>query len=125
MPLRDKFPDPGSESEWSDEIDGYVYKSVFSGATLESSYEMIRQFLQEEGYGDIPLPKDVKELEMFKLIVRNQQVIMFGDNGYVHNPIKILFPLKGRKKSTLILEVFNEKAPNHLLRFHGIIPSNP
>ncbi len=122
MPLRDEFPEPGSESVWSADIEGYVYRSVFSGATLEKSYEMIRQFLQEEGYGDVPLPKNATELELFKLVVRNQQVVMFGDNGYVHNPIKILFPLKGRKKTTLVLEIFNEKAPDHLLRFHGILP---
>ena len=43
---------------------------------------------------------------------------MFEDNGYVHNPVKILFPNDGRKKNTLILQLYNELAPKHLLRFH-------
>ena len=123
MPLRDQFPEPNGRSTGTDESDGYVYKTAFSGATLEKSYEMVRLFLEEEGYGDVPLPKDADELSQFKLTVRNRQIIMFGENGYVHNPIKILFPLKGTKKTTLLLEIYNENAQDHLLRFHGLLPN--
>ncbi|MCB0520791.1 MAG: hypothetical protein H6577_21585 [Lewinellaceae bacterium] len=118
MALRTDFPNP--ETEYlGGQSDGYVYRTVFSGATLAASFEMLRQFLKEEGYGDVPLPGNVAELEMFRLPTRNRQILLFEDNGYVHNPIKILFPNHGKQKKALILEVYNEAAPQHLLRFHG------
>ncbi len=119
MALRDNFPPPGSDY-LGGESDGYEYKTVFSGISLEHSYDMIRQFLKEEGYKDIPLPKDVEELKLFRLPTRNKQILMFEDNGYVHNPIRILFPTDGRKKKTLILCVYNEADPEHLVKFHRV-----
>ncbi len=118
MALRDKFPPAGSDY-LGGESDGYLYRSVFGGASLMLSYDMILQFLKEEGYGDIPVPQNVEELLRFKLSTRNSQILLFEDNGYVHNPIKILFPHDGRQKKNLILELYNEVAPKHLLRFHG------
>lgn len=106
-------------SELGGESDGLVFRTAFGGASLEKSYEMICAFLQEEGYEDVPLPKDADELNKFRLNTRNQQVLLFEDNGYVHNPIKILFPNDRRKKRVLLLEIYNEKAEGHLLRFHG------
>ena len=100
--------------------DGYQYTTVFSGSSLAQSYQMVRQFLKEEGYGDLPLPKDAKELQKFRLMTRNNQIMLFEDNGYVHNPIKILFPLDRRKKTMLTLCIFNESDPDHLLKFHRI-----
>ena len=117
MGLRTAFPTtPG---EYLGGIsDGYCLRSSFSGANLEHSLEMIRLFLKEEGYADLPIPKDVEELKMFRLPVRNRQILLFEDNGYVHNPIKILFPNDPRKTKLLQLEIYDENAPNHLLRFH-------
>lgn len=120
MALRNEFPEAGS-NYLGGSSDGYEYKSVFAGSTLEQSYDMIRQFLREEGYKDIPLPKNVEELKLFKLPTRNKQILLFEDNGYVHNPVKILFPKDGRKKKTLILSIYNEKDENHLLKFHKIM----
>lgn len=119
MALRNQFPPKGSDY-LGGSSDGYEYRSVFSGSNLELTYEMIRQFLKEEGYKDIPLPKDVEELKLFKLPTRNRQILMFEDNGYVHNPIKILFPKDGRKKKMLILCIYNEQDEKHLLKFHRI-----
>ena len=118
MALREDFPPAGTDYVGG-ESDGYVYRSVFGGASLEVSFDMIRQFLKEEGYASVPLPDNAKELQKFKLSTRNKQILLFEDNGYVHNPIKILFPLDARQKKTLILEIYNEKALKHLLRFHG------
>ena len=98
--------------------DGFVYRTAFSGSSLADSYNMVRQFLIEEGYSNLPMPKDAAELELFRFNTRNKQVILFEDNGYIHNPIKILFPNDRRKKRTLILEIYNENEENHLLRFH-------
>ncbi|MBE2205979.1 MAG: hypothetical protein IAE84_00210 [Saprospiraceae bacterium] len=117
MALRDDFPPAGSDY-MGGECDGYEYKTVFSGSTLEKSYAMVCQFLKEEGYSDVPLPHDARELAKFRLPTRNRQILLFEDNGYVHNPVKIIFPTDSRKRSTLILCLYNESDPQHLLRFH-------
>ncbi len=117
MALRETFPLAG-EDYLGGECDGYIYRSVFAGSRLEHSYDMIRQFLYEEGYGQLPLPRDADELLLFRLPVRNRQILLFEDNGYVHNPVKILFPIDRRKRSTLLLLIYNEKDPDHLLKFH-------
>ncbi len=118
-PIREHFPEAGSKY-LGGTCDGYVYRTIFRGRTLSHSYEMVVSFLQEHGYGDIPLPADADELLLFRLPTRNRQILMFEDNGYVHNPIKILFPIHARqvRPRTLILELYNEQAPKHLLRFH-------
>ncbi|MFK7935244.1 MAG: hypothetical protein AB8G22_17155 [Saprospiraceae bacterium] len=118
MALRDDFPAAGTEY-LGEESDGWEYRTVFAGSNLAATYAMVRQFLQEEGYEDVPLPETAADLELFRLLTRNQQILLFEDNGYVHNPIKILFPIDRRRKKTLILCVYNEKDPQHLLRFHG------
>lgn len=118
MPLRTEFPEKGDEY-LGGTSDGKVYRTTFAGGNLALSYEMVRQFLEEEGYADVPLPKDSDELLKFKIKTRNRQILLFEDNGYRHNPVKILFPVDGRKKRTLILKIYNEKAPDHLLRFHN------
>lgn len=117
MALRTNFP-PADSDYLGGESDGYVYETIFGGTSLEVSYGMVRQFLTEEGYKDIPIPETAKDLNLFRLSSRNKQILMFEDNGYVHNPVKILFPNDGRKKNTLILQLYNELAPKHLLRFH-------
>ncbi len=117
MPLREKFP-PDNIDYLGGKSDGFVYRTTFAGASLSQSYEMVRQFLIEEGFGDIPLPVDSSELLKFRLRTRNKQVLLFEENGYVHNPIKILFPADGRSKRMLFLEIYNENSPGHLLRFH-------
>ena len=121
MPIREEFPD--AESNYQEgESDGIKYTLVFNGITLENSYNMIKAFLEEEGYEDIPLPKDILELRLFRHPVSNtKQILLFDDNGYCHNPIKILFPLDRRKNRTLYLVIYNENGPDHLLRFHNVL----
>ena len=117
MALRTNFP-PADSDYLGGQSDGYVYETIFGGTSLEVSYGMIKQFLAEEGYKDIPIPEAASDLKLFRLSSRNKQILMFEDNGYVHNPVKILFPNDGRKKNTIILQLYNELAPKHLLRFH-------
>jgi len=117
MALRDGFPPEGLEYVGG-ESDGWEYKTVFSGMNLQYSYDMIKAFLEEEGYGDIPIPKNAEALNCFRLPTRNRQILLFEDNGYIHFPIKILFPMDGRQKRKLILSIYNEKAEDALLRFH-------
>lgn len=118
--LRENFPKAGEEY-LGEPSDGIVYRTTFAGSSLSHTFEMIRQFLREEGFENIPLPRDADELRCFRLNTRNKQILLFEDNGYAHNPVKILFPRDGRNKKQLILEIYNERADRHLLRFHGKI----
>lgn len=117
MALRDGFPPEGLEYVGG-ESDGWEYRTVFSGMNLQYSYDMIKAFLSEEGYADVPIPKNIEELALFRLPTRNRQILMFEENGYIHFPIKILFPTDGRQKRKLILCIYNEQVEDALLRFH-------
>ncbi len=119
MPLRTDFPPAGNPSYLDGECDGFVYKLVFGGTTLKNAYEMVCSFLDQEGYSDVPRPSDFKEMELFRLNKKQLQLRLFEENGYLHNPVKILFPENSRKKNELILFLYNEKVPDNLLRFHG------
>jgi hypothetical protein len=118
-PIREQFPLAGS-SYLGGQCDGWEYRSVFAGAKLVYTYEMVKQFLQEEGYGDVPIPETVEALRLFKR-PRGRQLQLFSEHGYCHNPIKILFPHKPQLRDTLILCLYNEKVEQHLLRFHGVL----
>lgn len=119
VPMREQFPPAGS-NYLGGASDGWEYRTVFAGSKLAYTYEMVKQFLQEEGYGDVPLPETAEALRLFKR-PRGRQLQLFGERGYVHNPVKILFPADSRQRNALILRVYNEKMPDHLLRFHGVI----
>ncbi len=117
-PLRHAFPAAGTELHGG-RCDGYCFRITFAGVKLERSYAMVRGFLTEHGYGELPLPADVAELRAFRLPPKlRHQLSLFGEDGYVHNPLKILFPPKDGKRGSLLLELYHERAPNHLLRFH-------
>jgi len=117
IPIREAFPNK-EEEYLGGKSDGNIYSTVFISKKGETTYDMIRAFLKEEGYGDIPLPKDFEELLKFRIPSRNKQILLFEDNGYTHNPVKILFPKTGKSNKKLILELYNENANGHLLRFH-------
>lgn len=117
MTLREQFP--AADSNYLGGLsDGYIYRTEFDARNLRDCYEMVCQFLREEGYADVPVPASAEELLLFRTPSK-RQLTLFDDSGYLHNPIKILFPTDRRKKNRLILEIYNEQAPEHLLRFHG------
>jgi hypothetical protein len=117
IPIREAFP--SAEEEYlGGKSDGNIYSTVFISKKGEITYDMVRAFLKDEGFGDIPLPADFDELLKFRIPSRNKQILLFEDNGYTHNPIKILFPKTGKSTKKLILELYNENAEGHLLRFH-------
>ncbi len=118
IPMREQFPEAGSDY-MGGRCDGWEYRTVFAGSRLAYTYEMVRQFLQEEGYGEVPLPESAAELRLFKR-PRQSQLQLFGERGYLHNPVKILFPNDSKQRNTLILCIYNEQAEGHLLRFHGV-----
>lgn len=119
IPMRELFPAAGS-SYLGGHSDGWEYRTTFGGSKLVHTFEMVKQFLTEEGYGDIPLPANAVELRLFRR-PRAAQLALFSEQGYIHNPVKILFPTDSRQRNTLILCVYNEKALDHLLRFHGVV----
>jgi hypothetical protein len=120
LPIRQHFPAAGEEVAGG-VSDGWEYRTVFGGSRLEQSYAMVQQFLQEEGYADIPIPRHADELKLFRK-QRTPQLQLFPERGYVHNPIKILFhPDSKQQRNTLILCLYNETDPEHLLKFHGIV----
>jgi hypothetical protein len=118
--LRENFPEAGSDY-LGGISDGWEYKTTFLGSTLEQSLQMVSSFLEEEGFADVPLPANAKELRLFKKAARPTQLAMFRETGYVHNPIKILFHPNVKMNKMLMLHIYNEKAEQHLLRFHGIL----
>ena len=120
MALREKFPLADDPPYLGGKSDGWEYRTEFTGTTLEQTYNMLLQFLEDEGYGDVPVPDSVEELLLFKLRTRNKQILLFEGNGYVHNPIKILFDKFTKKLPKLVLCIYNENTPKHLVRFHGV-----
>ena len=54
-----------------------------------------------------------------RVATKRDQILLFGDNGYVHNPIKILFDPNENRNRTLIVCLFNETIAGHLLKFHN------
>ena len=118
-PMREQFPPAGTDY-MGGSSDGWEYRSVFAGAKLAYTYEMVKQFLREEGYGDVPLPETAEDLRLFRR-PKAVQLQLFGERGYTHNPVKILFSDDPRQRNTLILCIYNEKSENHLLRFHGVL----
>ena len=59
--IRSDFPPDGSTYEGG-KSDGWQYQVRFAGANLQATFDMIRTFLEDEGYEDVPLPADAKEL---------------------------------------------------------------
>lgn len=118
--IRYNFPMEGEEAGGG-KSDGYCFRLTFAAGRLERTYEMVRAFLEEEGYGMLPLPKDAEELRLFRLPPKlRHQLSLFGDNGYVHNPIKILFPVPAGGQGALVVELYNDSCPDHLVRFHRL-----
>ncbi|MCX8212710.1 MAG: hypothetical protein OTI34_16770 [Lewinella sp.] len=118
--IRYNFPAAGEETT-EGLSDGYCFRITFAAGRLDRTYEMVKVFLQEEGYGDLPLPKNSEELRLFRLPPKlRHQLSLFGDNGYVHNPVKILFPVPAGRRGGLTVELYNEAHPDHLMRFYRL-----
>ena len=116
--IRHSFPKAGEEREGG-ASDGYCFSITFAAGKLEKSYELVRSFLREQGYAGVPLPKSAEELRRFRLPPKlRHQLSLFGHNGYVHNPVKILFPVPAGNRGALVLEIYNEREEDHLLKFH-------
>jgi len=119
VPIRERFPEAGS-NYLGGNSDGWEYRTAFAGSKLAYTYQMVKQFLIEEGYGDVPIPASSEEMRLFRR-PRQSQLQLFAERGYVHNPVKILFSNVPGQRNTLTLCIYKEDEPGHLLRFHGVI----
>ncbi len=119
--IRDSFPSENSH-HLGGTSDGRRYRTVFGGTSLEQSYGMLRQFLSEEGYEDLPLPADAAALTLFRHPPGRKAIKLFEEYGYVHYPIKIYFHPHLSKEHTLILYIYHENASDSLLHFHDRLP---
>lgn len=119
VPMREQFPPAGS-NHLGGSSDGWEYRTVFGGAKLAYTYEMVKQFLREEGYGDVPLPATADDLKLFRR-PRDRQIQLFAERGYEHNPVKLLFSNMPGQRNVIIVCLYNEQTPDHLLRFHGLV----
>ncbi len=118
--LRYNFPEKGDGVKGG-VSDGYCFRTVFAAGRLERTYEMVLAFLEEEGYGGLPFPKDAEELRLFRQPPKlRHQLSLFGDNGYVHNPVKILFPVPAGHRGALVVELYDEACSDHLVRFYRL-----
>ncbi len=119
--IRASFP-PENSTHLGGISDGRRYRTVFGGNSLEQSYGMLRQFLLEEGYEDLPLPTDAAELKLFRHPPGKKAMKLFEEYGYVHYPIKIFFHPHLSKEHTLILYIYNQNINQSLLYFHDRLP---
>lgn len=116
--IRHSFPPEGDQRE-EGKSDGYCFTIIFAAGKMEKSYDLIKSFLREQGYAGVPLPKTTEDLRKFRLPPKlRHQLSLFGENGYVHNPVKILFPIPAGRQGALRLEIYNERSEDHLLLFH-------
>ena len=117
MAIRHDFPPYGSEV-LGGSSDGLVYTTTFQGTTLDDTLAMVRTFLTEEGYADVPLPGTAREMLAFLHPERGRHPHLFERPDYSHMPVRLLLPSRDRLRRKLIVELYNEAAPDYLLRFH-------
>lgn len=117
MAIRHDFPPYGS-SVYGGESDGLVYRTAFRGSTLGATLAMVRVFLDEEGYSDVPLPPDEEAMLAFLRPEEGRHPHLFERPDYAHDPVRVVLPARDRLRKKLIVELYNEAAPDHLLRFH-------
>ena len=117
MALRHNFP-PCDSSILGGASDGLIYKTAFAGSSMEDTLNMVRIFLKEEGYGDIPLPASGEEMLLFLHPERGRHPHLFEDPDYAHYPVRLVLPKRDRLRKKIIVELYNEAAPDSLLRFH-------
>lgn len=117
MTLRENFPPYGSEV-LGGTSDGLVYTTAFVGTSLTATLGLIRLFLDEQGYAEVPLPRTDAEMLAFLQPERGCHPSLFEQPSYAHNPVRVTLPKRDRLRRKLVVELYNEAAPEHLLRFH-------
>ena len=93
--------------------DGWVCSFAFDGENEDESFSKLRSFLENEGFGDIPLPPSARRL--FWDYLKPDDDGNFGT--YVWHPIKI--GIDWYQVNGLILGIYNEDCPDHMALWEG------
>ncbi len=117
MQIRENFPPYGSEP-LGGTSDGLVYSTAFAASNLDATLVLIRAFLDEQGYGDVPIPRTAADMMAFLHPEHGRHPHLFEQPDYAHNPVRLVFPRRDRLRRKIVVELYNESAPEHLLRFH-------
>lgn len=117
MALRHEFP-PYESEILGGTSNGLIYRTAFAGSSMEATLAMVRTFLYEEGYSDIPLPSNAEDMLRFLNPEPGRHPHLFEDPDYAHYPVRLILPRRDRLRKKLIVEFYNEAAPDSLLRFH-------
>ena len=117
MQVRHDFPPYGSDAHGG-ESDGLVYRTAFAGSSMTATLAMVREFLTEHGYGEVPLPATDEEMLSFLQPEQGRHPHLFEEPDYAHYPVRLVLPKRDRRRRKLIVELYNEAAPDSLLRFH-------
>ena len=117
MALRHDFPPFGAEV-LGGRSDGLVYTTAFGGGSMDDTLAMVRSFLDEEGYGDVVIPGSAAEMLAFLRPEHNRHPHLFERPDYAHFPVRLVLPARDPRRRRLTVELYNEAAPDALLRFH-------
>ena len=117
MALRNEFPPYGSEV-LGGTSDGLVYRTAFAGSSMDATLAMVRSFLDEEGYEEIPIPTSAEQMLAFLRPEHGRHPHLFEQPDYPHYPVRLVLPKRDRLRRKLVVELYNEAAPDALLRFH-------
>lgn len=98
--------------------DGLIYTTAFAASSLDATLALIRAFLDEQGYPEVPIPRTGTEMLAFLQPEHGRHPHLFEQPDYAHNPVRLVFPRRDRLRRKLVVEIYNESAPEHLLRFH-------
>ena len=77
MSIRLYFPTETDDNQGG-VSDGVVFTTVFAGSTYVNTFEMVKEFLKENDFGDLPLPKNFEELKLFRLKCMKNQLNFCG-----------------------------------------------
>ena len=95
--------------------DGWVYQTAFDGDTEEESFDNLRKFLQENGFGDIPMPQNARRLWF--------DYLRPDDNGnfvrFIWHPI--IISQSEYHKNGLVLSIYNEQIEDHLKLWEEVV----
>lgn len=97
------------------EGDNWMFNTGFNGYSSQETFEHLKTFLKENGYGDIPIPEDSRRLWRDYLQPDDDGI----QGSFIWHPIEILqhpYHVTG-----LQLNICNEFHPDHMALWEGTI----
>jgi hypothetical protein len=116
MTFRDSFPEDGSRYK-NGISDGWIYRADIYAGSDEELLSAVREFLDEAGYSDIPLPQTAERLWSDYLNPDS-----FSGGAYIFHPV--IISLSAYRVDALELRIFNESYPRHKEFWKNIVQKN-